>query len=36
MIDPGRPPRVGKALRKHLRRWIGPIVEAQVAQSARG
>jgi AcrR family transcriptional regulator len=36
MIDPGRPPRVGEALREHLRRWIAPIVEAQVAQSARG
>jgi AcrR family transcriptional regulator len=31
MIDPGRPPRVGKDLRVYLRRWIAPIVQAQVA-----
>jgi AcrR family transcriptional regulator len=36
MIDPGRPPRVGTALREHLRRWIAPIVEAQVAKAAHG
>jgi AcrR family transcriptional regulator len=26
MIDPGRPPRTGQALREYLRRWVGPIV----------
>jgi AcrR family transcriptional regulator len=29
MIDPGRPPRTGKALRDHLRRWIAPVLDAQ-------
>jgi hypothetical protein len=33
MIDPGRPPRVGVDLRHHLRRWIAPIVESQIAIS---
>jgi AcrR family transcriptional regulator len=31
MIDPGRPPRTGKALRDHLRRWIAPVLDAQAA-----
>jgi AcrR family transcriptional regulator len=30
MIDPGRPPRVGEALREHLRRWIAPVLDSQV------
>jgi len=36
MIDPGRPPREGKALREYLRRWIAPIVESQVAEVKSG
>lgn len=35
MIDPGRPPRVGKALREYLRRWIAPVVGAQMASIRR-
>ena len=35
MIDPGRPPRKGKALREHLRRWIAPVLESQMANSRR-
>jgi AcrR family transcriptional regulator len=35
MIDPGRPPRVGKALREYLRRWIAPVVGAQMATIRR-
>jgi AcrR family transcriptional regulator len=35
MIDPGRPPRKGKALREHLRRWIAPVLESQMATSRR-
>jgi hypothetical protein len=35
MIDPGRPPRRGKALREHLRRWIAPVLESQMANSRR-
>jgi hypothetical protein len=31
MIDPGRPARAGKALRDHLRRWIAPVLDSQVA-----
>jgi AcrR family transcriptional regulator len=31
MIDPGRPPRTGNALRDHLRRWIAPVLDAQAA-----
>lgn len=31
MIDPGRPPRSGDALRSYLRRWIGPVVIAEIA-----
>jgi AcrR family transcriptional regulator len=31
MIDPGRPPRTGKALREHLRRWIAPVLDSQMA-----
>jgi AcrR family transcriptional regulator len=31
MIDPGRPPRTGQALRDHLRRWIAPVLDAQAA-----
>ena len=35
MIDPGRPPRKGKALREHLSRWIAPVLESQMANSRR-
>jgi hypothetical protein len=31
MIDPGRPPRTGTALREHLRRWIAPVLDSQMA-----
>lgn len=32
MIDPGRPPRTGKALRDYVRRWLGPVVTAEIAR----
>jgi hypothetical protein len=35
MIDPGRPPRNGKSLRNYLRRWVGPVVAAEVARHSR-
>jgi AcrR family transcriptional regulator len=35
MIDPGRPPRTGSALRDYLRRWIAPIVEAQMGSRGK-
>ena len=30
MIDAGRPPRTGEVLRGYLRRWIAPVVQAEV------
>lgn len=37
MIDPGRPPRTGAALRGYVRRWLGPVVMSELAshQGAR-
>jgi AcrR family transcriptional regulator len=35
MIDPGRPPRTGTVLRAYLRRWIAPVLDAQVAGCRR-
>ncbi len=32
MIDPGRPPRIGAALRSYVRRWLGPVVTAEIAR----
>ncbi len=32
MIDPGRPPRRGDALRGYIRRWLGPVVAAEIAR----
>ena len=32
MIDPGRPPRSGKALRGYIRRWLGPVVASEIAR----
>jgi AcrR family transcriptional regulator len=31
VIDPGRPPRTGQALRDYLRRWVGVAVTARVS-----
>lgn len=30
-IDPGRPPRTGAVLRGYLRRWIAPVLTAEIA-----
>lgn len=30
-IDPGRPPRTGEVLRTYLRRWVAPVLSAEVA-----
>lgn len=30
MLDPGRPPRTGDALRTYVRRWLGPVVTAEI------
>jgi AcrR family transcriptional regulator len=35
MLDPGRPPRKGKALRSYVRRWLGPVVTAEIARHER-
>lgn len=35
MIDPGRPPRTGKALRSYIRRWLGPVVASEIAMHAK-
>ena len=35
MIDPGRPPRRGKDLRGYIRRWLGPVVAAEIARHHR-
>lgn len=32
MIDPGRPPRTGEALRTYLRRWVAPVLAAEIAR----
>lgn len=32
MLDPGRPPRTGKALRGYVRRWLGPVVVSELAR----
>ena len=32
ILDPGRPPRTGEALRRYLREWIAPAVRAHSAQ----
>lgn len=32
MADPGRPPRKGKSLREYVRRWLGPVVTAEIAR----
>lgn len=31
MIDPGRPPRTGAVLRGYLRRWVAPVLTAEIA-----
>ncbi|OBI93053.1 TetR/AcrR family transcriptional regulator [Mycobacterium asiaticum] len=31
MIDPGRPPRTGEVLRAYLRRWVAPVLMAEIA-----
>jgi len=35
MIDPGRPPRTGEALRRYLRRWVAPVLTAEIASYRR-
>jgi hypothetical protein len=35
MIDPGQPPRTGKALRSYLRRWVAPVVASELAARSR-
>lgn len=35
MVDPGRPPRTGSALRDYVRRWLGPVVAAEIARHQR-
>lgn len=35
MIDPGRPPRSGQALRDYVRRWLGPVVTSEIARHQR-
>jgi len=35
MIDPGPPERRGKALRDYIRRWLGPVVTAEIARHQR-
>ncbi|OBH61722.1 TetR family transcriptional regulator [Mycobacterium intracellulare] len=32
MVDPGRPPRSGDALRGYIRRWLGPVVASEIAR----
>lgn len=32
IIDPGRPPRKGDELRNYIRRWLGPVVAAEIAR----
>lgn len=32
MVDPGHPPRRGDALRGYVRRWLGPVVTAEIAR----
>ncbi|MDY6999210.1 MAG: TetR/AcrR family transcriptional regulator [Actinomycetota bacterium] len=31
MVDPGRPPRSGAVLRDYLRRWVAPVLDAEIA-----
>jgi AcrR family transcriptional regulator len=31
LVDPGRPPRTGDALRDFLRRWIAPVLSSEIA-----
>jgi hypothetical protein len=31
MIDPGRPERTGEVLRAYLRRWVAPVLQAEIA-----
>jgi AcrR family transcriptional regulator len=35
MVDPGQPPRSSAALRDILRRWIGPVIVAEIAAHQR-
>ena len=35
MVDPGRPPRTGDALRNYLRRWVAPVVVSEIAAHRR-
>jgi AcrR family transcriptional regulator len=35
MIDPGRPPRTGVALRGYLRRWVAPVLTSEIASHHR-
>ncbi|MGE2736588.1 TetR/AcrR family transcriptional regulator [Mycolicibacterium vaccae] len=35
MVDPGRPPRTGAALRDYVGRWLGPVVASEIARHRR-
>lgn len=35
MLDPGSPPRTGAALRTYVRRWLGPVVTAEIERHRR-
>lgn len=35
MMNPGQPPRKGKALRSYLRRWVAPVVTSEIARHRR-
>lgn len=35
MLNPGQPPRKGKALRSYLRRWVGPVLDSELASHRR-
>ncbi|MDW5609712.1 TetR/AcrR family transcriptional regulator [Mycolicibacterium sp. D5.8-2] len=35
MVDPGKPPRTGAALRDYVRRWLGPVVASEIARHQR-
>lgn len=32
IVDPGHPPRTGVELRSYVRRWLGPVVAAEIAR----
>ncbi|SOX52645.1 TetR/AcrR family transcriptional regulator [Mycobacterium ahvazicum] len=35
MLNPGQPPRKGKALRSYLRRWVAPVLDSELASHRR-